>query len=535
MQTYKYTERLEKCFSDKGAAYWRYYDGEKWRDGLGGYAPPLYVAGSLEGNNIFVASDEKDAEALHAMGFDACCPAKRGEWKESYNRSLEGKSIFFLPCNTNKDKGFCSKVAKTVPGAAVKALNPSAIWPAVPEGGGVADMVYNRGEDRVSEGIAEAIESAPVIPLKGTWAVRRADSFGEINISFLWKPYFPKGEYTVLMADGGTGKTIFCCGVAAALSRGIIPLTSELTDPVNTLFISAEDTGEILRSRLAACNADFKHIYIIDCIDSCNKHFVNDWEAFTGTIKQNNIKLVIIDPWHAFTGEELDINKVNAVRPVFQKMANVAKDTDSSIVLISHVNKRSQGDNANFAATGSTDFINASRSAIRIVFDEQNEDCRVAVHTKSNYAAAGKSLLYRITDQGGVEWVGYSDITRKDLERAARSRMTPREFKAKEGAQEKHNEALKAAIRGLVCDGKVVNVSYDEMRERFGEDIFGLMQPKKALEQIAFDLRIDGIEISFKSAGVLYNGRARNGLAIMKCNELEQGTVLNLNDFMKDK
>ena len=42
----------------------------------------------------------------------------------------------------------------------------------------------------------------------------------EDEVKGLWYPYLPLGEFTVLMADGGTGKGILCCGIAAAITRG---------------------------------------------------------------------------------------------------------------------------------------------------------------------------------------------------------------------------------------------------------------------------------------------------------------------------
>ena len=49
---------------------------------------------------------------------------------------------------------------------------------------------------------------------------RSAYEFGEDKTEFVWYPYIPVGDYSVLMADGGTGKTILCCGIAAAISKG---------------------------------------------------------------------------------------------------------------------------------------------------------------------------------------------------------------------------------------------------------------------------------------------------------------------------
>ena len=97
---------------------------------------------------------------------------------------------------------------------------------------------------------------------------RSADEFGEDQTEFVWFPYIPVGDYTVLMADGGTGKTILCCGIAAAISKGKGLLGDYDNDRTNTagttLIISAEDRGELLKKRLAASGADLPREYILD-------------------------------------------------------------------------------------------------------------------------------------------------------------------------------------------------------------------------------------------------------------------------------
>ena len=49
------------------------------------------------------------------------------------------------------------------------------------------------------------------------------------------------------------------------------------------------------------------------------------YDDFIQTIQRYKPRLVIIDPRHAFLGANVDINRVNAVRPVFQRLANMAK------------------------------------------------------------------------------------------------------------------------------------------------------------------------------------------------------------------
>lgn len=353
------------------------------------------------------------------------------------------------------------------------------------------------------------------------YQAKAAAEFGESTTRFVWNPYVPIGDYTVMMADGGTGKTILCCGIAADLSTGRrLPGEVESRVPETVLIISAEDRGELLKKRLTASGADLERIFILDCMESVGLNFTTGYDSFLGLIRRYNPALVVIDPWHAFIGESVDINRVNCVRPVFQRLANLAKLCECGLILVSHVNKRAQGENANNAATGSSDFINASRSAMRVIFDDEpgRENSRIIVHTKSNYAAPGRSIKYRITPGGGLVWSGFSDITRRTLEEAARWRKTAYEALQRQDVQTSMNHALIAAIREYaekVTPGKPVNISYDQMKADHGADIFESLQPKRALDGIAADLRLDGIILQTGKT-VKQEGRTKNGFSLMR-------------------
>lgn len=125
-----------------------------------------------------------------------------------------------------------------------------------------------------------------------------AADFGEDKTTFAWFPYIPIGDYTVLMADGGTGKTILCCGIASAISNGE-RLPGDIfqnTTPSNVLIISAEDRGELLKKRLAASGADLQKVFILDCMASEGMDFTDGYSDFMDTIQRYAPRLVIIDP-----------------------------------------------------------------------------------------------------------------------------------------------------------------------------------------------------------------------------------------------
>lgn len=321
---------------------------------------------------------------------------------------------------------------------------------------------------------------------------RPAASFGRNNTQFLWRPYLPIGDYSVMMAEGGVGKTVLCCGIAAAVSTGE-PLPGEeyRHDPENVLIVSAEDSGEILRERLERSGADLDRMFLIDCNDSIGLSISSGYEEFEATVKSYNPALVIIDPWHGFLGADVDINRVNALRPIFQRLSHLAKVCGCAMILVSHVNKRAQGENANNAATGSSDFINASRSAFRVIFDEEDPECRVMVHTKSNYDKYGRSLRYRI-EGGGVVWDGFSEVTKQTLEAAARRRSTPWEVVQRDKEREAVNTALIEALEASANAFVPTRYTYTEFKEEHGDFIFGGYQPKRALDDVKDRLAEDG-------------------------------------------
>ena len=335
----------------------------------------------------------------------------------------------------------------------------------------------------------------PAAPRKA----KKASEFGESKKRFLWYPFLPLGEFTVLMADGGTGKGILCCGIAAAVTTGKqLPGDDNIRRPGTVLFISAEDDGEDFRDRLLKSGADLDRCMILDRSDSVGMSIADRYEEFAATVAQYKPDLVVLDPWHGFLGADVDISRVNAIRPILQKLALLAKSQDTAIIAVSHVNKRSQGENANNAATGSTDFVNAARSAMRLIFDEEDPELlrRILVHTKSNFAIYGKSQVFRIVD-GGLMWEGESEITKLTLEAAARNRRTAQEqieqTHKKDDDQRKLIEALMDAAKGTETCSK--RFTYQEFKGIYGDEVFGEGQPMRALKAVVPALKARGIDV----------------------------------------
>lgn len=476
--------------------------------GRGNAAHVLYQAGPAQGK-VYLVEGEKDADNVGKLGLYAVSSehgaGKKTKWYPEYNEELSGKDVVMLPDNDDVGHDYMDAVAIEISTIAksVKVLDLTRIVQDLPEKGDVSDVIQRLGPEATLSKLAE-IEAAtePWVPFTASsmaptpYAATPASDFGEDQTSFTWYPYLPVGDYTVLMAPGGTGKTYFICAVAAAMSRGeALPGDIPPKGPQKVLIISAEDRGELLKKRLRACNADLSKVLILDCMASEGLNFTEGYSTFKATIQAHSPALVVIDPWHGFVGGDADLNKVNVVRPIFQKLANVAKACECSLVLVSHVNKRAQGENINNAATGSTDFINAARSALYVIFDEDNDDGRIVIHTKSNYARRGRSVKFLIDRFGGVVWNGYSDIDSQTMEEAARSRKTPGEVVKGKAFRDNTKDLLIRALEDAATPAADVRFTYDDFKAEYSSEVFGQGQAKRILDDVAADMRNRGYEI----------------------------------------
>lgn len=495
--------------------------------GLRGQHAPLYDLHRIPGSSgaVYIVEGEKDVATLQGMGLTATTAPNgaSAKWQTYYNDVLAGRDIVIVTDNDDPGRKYGQTVAKGVQPIAnsVKVVPSTAIYTDTPTKGDISDIVGIIGQAAALEELTRATAAAPVYDPKAAapedpeeepryFEARRASEVEEDHTRFTWYPYLPAGDYSVLMAAGGTGKSFFCCGVAAAISSGeplpeyyLQGLEAEKVEPKNVLLISGEDRAPMLRKRLEASGANLDNCFILDINDTNGLLLPAGEGDKAGNATWNHLfdkyrpEFVMLDPWHCFLPSSVDINKVNAVRQVLHNVAVLCQKHDCSMLLVSHVNKKAQGENANNAATGSSDLVNAGRSALQLIFDgsEGGEDKRIVVHTKSNYAVAGKSIVYRITSDSGIEWDGFSEITRDTLEEAARTRQKPADLLANRANVNADRHALLEAVTALSEPGKAVKIRYNQLIDDHGEDIYCGRKPRAALESIAADLLARGITL----------------------------------------
>ena len=125
--------------------------------------------------------------------------------------------------------------------------------------------------------------------------------------------------------------------LAAACTSGKLLPNMERMEPFNVIYQTAENgLGDTVKPRLIEAGADLDRVLVID--DSDVQLTLSD-ERIEKAIIENNARLVIIDPIQAYLGADVDMNRVNEVRPIFMRLGQVAQRTGCAILLIGHLNK----------------------------------------------------------------------------------------------------------------------------------------------------------------------------------------------------
>jgi len=536
--------------------------------GLNGQKAPLYNADLLHNNQdepVYIAEGEKDADTL--TNWDAVATtfpngAGFAQWIPLYNEGLKDREVIILTDNDDSGRKYGNTIARNLLNVAksVKIIPATAIWDKCPEKGDITDIAQAVGEEETQELLITAInrtdfckpESLPQIEDSAPISNQRRIKYQFTRLSdvhpepqeFLWNPYIPIGEITVMYAAGGTGKSYATIGIASDITTGrtlpIYGVHQTAVTPQNVLFISAEDNESTIFNRMKEAGGNPSNCYVLKTpktrkdlnSDSFllpqNKDDVVRIQAFADLLDEIHPKLVVIDPWSVYIGDDKNMNKANDVRSVTNVLTVLAKEYHCAILIVAHVNKMPQMENANNAVSGSTALIDSARSALCVRSFGADSDRRVIIQTKSNYQKKAKSVCYQIINQGEhrtakFEWDGFSDLTEDDLTKSARTGKSLSDIENDNSDEEGNKETAIEVIKRLSVYGQHINISYDRFREELknecGED-FLPSKPIKFMNSLVSDLRACGISIELKRVRGILNDGSRD-------TETKRGFVIN--------
>ena len=243
--------------------------------------------------------------------------------------------------------------------------------------------------------------------------VMKMSEVEETVVQWLWYPFIPFGKVTLIQGNPGKGKTWLAMVIAAYCTNGKELPNALPIEPFNVLYQTAEDgIADTIKLRLAQCGADMTRVRFIN---EEEKQLSMTDDRIEKAIRQNNVRLMIMDPIQAYLGANVDMNRANEIRPLFRHLSTIAERTGCAIVLIGHLNK-SSASQSDYRSLGSIDIAAAVRSILFVekVEKEKEQDIRVVYQQKDSLAKKENPVAFSLGEEG-LKWLGEYDISIEDL------------------------------------------------------------------------------------------------------------------------
>ena len=228
------------------------------------------------------------------------------------------------------------------------------------------------------------------------------------NVDWLVPDLLPRGELSLLGADGGTGKGLWQAQLIACVTTGktsgFFPVPPAQTGKV-LILAGEDDPGKVLKARLLAAGADMNRVLVLTADDYFGKtgqpltlkdQALADFAAKAGPL------LLIVDPLQSFLPAGVEMASRNQMRSILLPLKAIAAAQQCAVLLVMHSNKK-QGVSDRKRLADSSDIWDIARSVLMMGRDKNSEKLYLS-HEKSSYSAPARTALLHI-EQAQVEGV----------------------------------------------------------------------------------------------------------------------------------
>jgi len=186
-----------------------------------------------------------------------------------------------------------------------------------------------------------------------------------------WNGRLPIGDVTLMVGDGGVGKSVLACEIAAKITTGIsLPEETVSSPPARACVITLEDSLAIWDARFGAADGN-KNLLVVKT--EATSFRVSQLDTLEG-----KYGLIIIDPAISLcVAEQISPSNPEKVRGLFDNLKRIARKLDAPILVIHHPNSR-----------GNPLGGPAWRAAVRsqLILGEQLDGTLGLFHDKHNYS-----------------------------------------------------------------------------------------------------------------------------------------------------
>lgn len=225
------------------------------------------------------------------------------------------------------------------------------------------------------------------------------------HVEWLVDQSFPLGMLVVIGGQPGLGKSQISINLAAGVTTGKgLPGTSSFNNLGSVIILANEDdAARTIRPRLDAAGADISKVHIVEGIAREGAEVdmfqldLDITDLRDRAVQIGDVKLIIIDPPSAYLGTKVDSYKDSDVRRVLMPLSSLAQDTGAMILLIVHLNKRTDG-GAQQRFSGSTAWTAAPRVGFMVAEDPLTKQ-RFMLPVKNNIGDDRLGYQYHIAEK----------------------------------------------------------------------------------------------------------------------------------------
>jgi hypothetical protein len=225
------------------------------------------------------------------------------------------------------------------------------------------------------------------------------------HVEWLVDQSFPLGMLAVIGGQPGLGKSQISINLAAGVTTGKgLPGTGRFSNIGSVIILANEDdAARTIRPRLDAAGADISKVHIVEGVAREGAEvdmFQLDSDIADlrdRALEIGDVRLIIIDPPSAYLGTKVDSYKDSDVRRVLMPLGNLAQETGAMILLIVHLNKRTDG-GAQQRFSGSTAWTAAPRVGFMVAEDTITKQ-RFMLPVKNNIGDDRLGFQYHIAEK----------------------------------------------------------------------------------------------------------------------------------------